>query len=190
MLLLAPVLGVAACAAFRPGETSPVRSLEAGLSALAAADYSAARVHLDRAALAPGSGDAGRRALLLAALLQLDPRNQKRDLGVAAERAAALEAHPGAPPWFAMAGSLLEAAAGDLADSRSRALRAEGEREAALQASSVAADSATARLNAVAADRDAARRRVTQLEQALAEREKELREKTQELERIRRAIRG
>lgn len=189
-LVVALVLGVGACASFRPGEDNPARSLEAGLGALAAGDHESAAIHFDRAGLAPASGEAGRRALLLGALLRLDPRTEGSDLTVAAARAAALQAAPGAPAWEEATAILLQGVAAGLADARSRVRHAESERHAAVAASILASASATARLNAAVADRDAARRRVTQLEQTLAEKEKELKEKTQELERIRRAIRG
>jgi hypothetical protein len=187
---LALALGVAGCATFSPGEDNPARSLEAGLHALAAGDYTAARGHLDRAGLAPKSGATGRRALLIAALIQLDPRNPDRDLSIAAQRAAALQNGPDATEWDVAAGSLLAGLVEELEDARGRVERAELERHAFAAASILAGQSGIARVNAMTAERDSARRRVTQLEQTLAEKEKELREKTQELERIRRAIRG
>jgi len=190
LLALTLVLAVAGCATFRPGEDNPARSLEAGLNALAAGDYATARLHFDRAGLAPESGEAGRRALLLGALARLDARNPDPDFELAAARAAALEAGPGVTKWEALAGNLVAGIAAELAEARARVRHAEVERHAAVAAEILASRSATARINAVVAERDAARRRTTQLEQTLAEKEKELKEKTQELERIRRAIRG
>jgi len=186
---LALVIGVAGCASLRPGEDNPARSLDAGLRALAAGDYPAAVQHFDRAGLSPNAGGSGRRALLAATLARLDPRNPDRDFAAAAERAARLQNDPGAGDWDTLAGWMLAALAGDLEVADARLREAQLERHAAVIRAALAAQSVAARMNALTVERDTTRRRVAQLEQTLEDKDKELKEKTQELERIRRAIR-
>jgi hypothetical protein len=186
---LALAIGVAGCATLRPGEDNPVRSLDAGLLALAAGDYAAAVQHFDRAGLSPRGGSAGRRALLAATLARLDPRNPDRDFALAAERATRLRNDPDAEDWDTLAGGVLAALAADLENANEGMRQARRERHAAVIAAALAAQSVAARMSALTMERDTARRRAAQLEQTLGEKEKELRDTKQELDRIRRAIR-
>jgi len=186
---IALALAVAGCATLRPGGGDPGRSLDAGLRALAVGDYVTARSHLDRAGLDPNGGDAGRRALLLGTLAQLDPRNPDRDFGVAAQRAAALRRDAADVSWTGMAGEVLVELSAELSGTRARIRRADQDRHAAVTAAILARAAFDARVAVLTGQRDFARRQAAELEDTLAARDKELKEKTQELERIRRTIR-
>lgn len=183
------VIGVTSCATLRTGEDNPARSLAAGLRALAAGDYAGSVRHLDRAGLSPRGGADGRRALLIATLARLDPRNPDRDFTGAADRAARLANAPGASDWDTLAGDALAALAADLGRTDARVRQAILDRHVAVIEAALARQSVAARMSALMVERDTARRRVAQLEQTLADKEKALKDTTQELERIRRAIR-
>ncbi len=183
------VIGVTSCATLRPGEDNPARSLQAGLRALETGDYASAVRHFDRAGLSPHRGDVGRRALLAGTLVRLDPRNPDRDFAGAADRAARLVNDPDAADWDTVAGGALAALAADLERTDARVRQAQLDRHAALIAAELAQQSVAARMSLLLMERDTARRRLAQLEQTLADKDKALRDTTQELQRIRRAIR-
>lgn len=180
---------LAGCATLRPGGDDPARSLDAGLRALAAGDYGNARGHLDRAGSSPNGGELAQRALFIGTLAQLDPRNPDRDFAAAAERAAAMRRATPDDNWLGVAGEVLVELSAELSGVRARVRRADREWHQALTTAAIAQASVDARVAAVAIERDSARREAADLAKALADKEKELKEKTQELERIKRTIR-
>jgi len=186
---LALVISVTSCASLRPGEDNPPRSLDAGMRALAAGDYAGAVQHFDRAGLSPRGGSEGRRALLMAALARLDPRDPDRDFAAAADRATRLSGDPDAAGWEMLAGGALAALAGELERSDARMRQAQLDRHAAVIEAVLARQAVQARMTALTLERDTLRRRMAQLEQSLTDKDKALRDTTQELQRIRRAIR-
>lgn len=180
--LLAVVL-VAACATLRGPDAASLH-YEAGLQAVARHDFAAAIDHLEDAAQSSDPNIA-ERALLLRVAVELDPRNPAPDYEAAARRAALIR--DAAPP-----GSWERLSADGMAQAAAAALRARQEMETlTIQRDAALATAAALRIevDSLRSERDAARRKVQQLELASAEMEKELQKKTAELERIRRVIR-
>lgn len=210
IFLLAALAASAGCAALASTDRGPEpeAQLAAGLAALEHGEYSRARSHLGWVYANHWNEPAGRHALLALIAADLDPRNPDRRLANAAELAARLVTGDEAPAWTAPLGESLYLIALEL-----------GAHDAPATADSLVADSIPldtlallteaapldpriarlpildgpslpARLAAVRTERDSLAARIGALESALAEREKAIREKDQELERIRKIIRG
>lgn len=178
------VVAVTACATLR-GQSDAERRYREGLDALARSDFAAAAAALE---FASRSDDANlsRRALTLLVTVELDPANPARRLDAAIQLADRLrESSVPATPEYLTAESLARAAR-ETRDLQRGLADAEAGRDGAL----ARADSLRTRIDAVTAERDSARRRAVQLEQLGDSLKQELKLKTQELERIRRAIRG
>jgi chromosome segregation ATPase len=178
-------LVLVACATVRGRPDESLLHYQAGLQALASHDFASAVQHLDQA---DSSSDAmvAERAQLLRIIAELDPRNPGRRLDVAAERATRFSAAALPGTWQRItADALVQLAAGvrEGNDERQLAQMRLSDANAMVQALKLQIDS-------IGSERDAARRRITQLEASQAECDKKLQEKTQELDRIRRAIRG
>lgn len=177
-------LAAAGCATLRGPSDAQLR-YEAGVQALARQDYAAAAESLE---FASRSGDAGlaRRAQLLLAAVRLDPLNPNRDPESAAQIADGLRstAEPGSVE--AIAAETFARVARDIRDIGRDLDAARGERDRAW----AHIDSLSLRANGVQSQRDSLQRRALRLEQVGDSLEAELKKTTQELERIRRAIRG
>jgi hypothetical protein len=179
------VLALVACATVRSRPDEASVHYEAGLQALARHDFSSAIDHLDDATRADDPTIV-ERALYLRLVAELDPRNPERRLDVAAERASQMRdsLQPGTVEW--MTADALSHLASSLREMQDEQAITVTQRDVA----AAQVESLTARLDSLGMQRDSVRRRMGQLEQAHAELEKELKEKTAELERIKRVIRG
>jgi len=126
------------------------------------------------------------RALLLRVAVELDPRNPDRHLADAVQRATRIRdaAQPGS--WERLTADVLAQAAAASLQDRDDLTIAETQRATALSR----VTELLAEVDSLNSERDSARRRAAQFEQTAADCDKELQKKTQELERIRRAIRG
>jgi dsDNA-specific endonuclease/ATPase MutS2 len=177
-------LAFAACATLRGGD-DPDTLYRQGLDALARGDYAAAQSPLEYASRS-GSAEAARRATVLLAVMQLDPANPARRVesvaGVVDHVDADTEQHA---MFETVVASAIERVSRESLDLRAGLSSAQTQRDAAY----ATIDQLRARTDSLTADRDAARRKTSQLEQTAAECAKELEKKTQEIERIRRAIR-
>ena len=182
--ILLVVAAVAGCATLRGPNNAQLR-FDEGVDALARGDFVAASVPLEFASHSDDL-DLARRALLLLAAAELDPANRGRSLESAGDIAARLRASstPGSPEHIT-AGTL-ERAAGESRDLRDELATIRRERESAW----LLVDSLQAHIEVVTSQRDSVRRKITQLEVVGDSLSEELKKKTQELDRIRRAIRG
>jgi hypothetical protein len=184
--ILAPlVLLVASCATLQTGPSDAQLRYEAGLDALGRRDFATAATSLEFASQA-GDEELRRRALLLHAAVQLDPDNPPRDADAATDVAGRLRA--GATPGSIeyVAAETLERAARETRDLRQDLVAARAERDRAW----AHIDSLRTRLDGMQVVRDSIQRRTARLEVVGDSLEQELKKTTQELERIRRAIRG
>jgi len=176
-------LMLAACATLRGGD-DPDALYRQGLDSLARGDYAAALTPLESASRS-GSGEAAKRAAVLLAVLQMDPANPARRAESVEGVAGRVGIDPGSALFETVIASTLERVSRESLDLRAGLSAAQTQRDAAYST----IDDLRARTDSLTAERDTARRRTAQLEQAAAECAKELEKKTQEIERIRRAIR-
>lgn len=210
IFLLAGLTASAGCAALASAdrEPEPEAQLEAGLAALEHGEYSRARSHFGWVYSTHWDEPAGLHALLALIAADLDPRNPDRRLANAAELAARLVTSDEAPSWTSPLGeslylTALELGAHDLAvpadsltadsiplDTLALVLDTAAPDPRVARLPTLDIPSLPARLAAVRSERDSLAARIGALESALAEREKAIREKDEELERIRKIIRG
>jgi len=210
IFLLAALAASAGCAALASADRAPEpeAQLAAGLAALEHGEYSRARSHLGWVYSNHWDEPAGRQALLALIAADLDPRNPDRRLANAAELAARLVTGDEAPAWTSPLGESLYLIALELgAHDPPATADSLGADSIPLDTLALLVDAAPldprlarlptldglslpARLAAVRTERDSLAARIGALESALAEREKAIREKDEELERIRKIIRG
>lgn len=183
----APLALVLAGCASLPGRGPSDAQLryDAGVEALSRRDFSVARSSLELASR-EGNDEIRLRSLFLLAAVQLDPENPGRDTELATDIAARLRsgAQPGSLEY--VAAETLERAAREVSDLRQDLIAARSERDRAWNH----IDSLRTRADSVEVQRDSVLRRAARLEMVGDSLEKELKKTTQELERIRRAIRG
>jgi len=178
-------------------EPDPADQLGEGVAALESQDYVRAAALLGPVYREHWREEVGQRALLALIAAELDNRNPQRRLWAAADMAARLLSIPELDPWLVPVAETYYLLALELGAQEERVARADSARAAAeaavtavareLPASSV--ESVPARIKRVITERDELRSRVTELEQHLAARDKELQETKQELERIKQTIR-
>ncbi|MCI0432465.1 MAG: hypothetical protein L0271_02275 [Gemmatimonadetes bacterium] len=185
--LLPAVFIASACATLGSGPDIE-GGYERGLHALVSSDYVSAVRELDRVGTIRPGATLGQQALLLGAVAAMDPRNPDRDFGAAAAFSVRLRDVGGT--WTTPAGETLRLISTELSYSSARIADAEAARD---QAFAIATEQRTLleqRYQALAAERDDLAKKAAALEQTLAEREKLLKDKEQELERIRKIVRG
>jgi len=186
--VLLPVLFVAtACATFGSGPDVDGR-YERGLQAILASDYASAIRDLDWVGRLRSDKSIGQHALLLGTAATLDPRNPGRDY--AAASLFAMRLRDVGDAWTVPVGESLRLIATELASSETRIADAEAARDQAFAIATEQRAHLEKQLQAVAAERDVLAKQTAELEQTLAERDKLLKEKEQELERIRKIVRG
>jgi hypothetical protein len=177
-------VAAAGCATLR-GPSEAQRRYDAGVRALARQDFAAAAASLDFASRADDARLA-RRAQLLLAAVRVDPANPDRDPESAALIADGLRsvAEPGSVEYIAA--DAVARVARNIRDLGRDLDTARNERDRAW----AHIDSLTRHLTGVQSQRDSLQRRAVRLQQVGDSLETELKKTTQELERIRRAIRG
>ena len=210
IFLLAGLAASAGCATLASAdrEPEPEAQLEAGLAALEHGEYSRARSHLGWVYSTRWDEPAGRHALLALIATDLDPRNPDRRLANAAELAARLVTQAEAPAWTSPLGESLYLIALELgahdppasadslaadsipADTLALVVKTAPPDPRAALLPTLDGPSLPARLAAFRTERDSLAARIGALESALAERERVIKEKDEELERIRKIIRG
>ncbi|HUF67703.1 MAG TPA: hypothetical protein VMM79_03550 [Longimicrobiales bacterium] len=179
------VLWIAGCATLRSGPSDAKLRLDAGIDALGRRDFAAAAAGLEDVSRA-GDPALARRALLLLAVTQLDPGNPARDAQAASVIAGRLRegAVPGSIEYIAA--ETLERVVRETRDLHQDMIAARMERDRAW----THIDSLRARIDLAVVERDSVQRRTVRLELVRDSLDAELKKTTQELERIRRAIRG
>ena len=198
LLLALTTAGVTGCAALSfSRQPDPHDQLNQGVAALEAQDYATARAVLEPLYRERWQERVGQQAMLALIAADLDNRNPDRRLWAAAEMSARLLSIPELEPWLIPVGESYYLLALELGAQEERLARADAARAAAeaevaavereLPAS--AAESVPARINRITTEREALRRRVTELEQLVQTRDKELQETKQELERVKQTIR-
>lgn len=188
LMIAIAALVVAGCGAVaRSGAPDPNARLRLGLTALANQDRSVAREHLEWVYRNHTAEPVGHQALLALIASELDPRNPARSLWASADLAAQLIHAPGAPEWTVPLGHTLYLVAIELGANEERITRAE---EALDGVPELNRQSVPELLEEANRDRDSLRTQVTGLQQEVTQLRKELEEKTAELERIRKTVKG
>jgi hypothetical protein len=180
------LVGTAACATVRGAGTgrSADQRLTDGVLLLETGDYAAATAVLDSVYRSAWTRPVGQRALLELAALSIDPRNPGRSLWQSADYSARLVAIPQTEPWMlpvARSLYLVAVELGALEEERVQAARDSAAAESERGLPRYQGETVPARLSALERARDELAQRVAGLEQ-------QLRDTTQELERIRRTI--
>ena len=172
------------CATLKaPLETRGEKRFEDGLSALGRGDYRVAHEHLAWVAQHYGHESYGQQALLTLAAMEMDPRNPTRRITVGTDVAAGYLRLPEKAPWTQPVAQTLYLLGLELGAAEERAERAERQAERTpAKLPNLPGPTVTSKLRSVEQERDKLARRVDALEKQLAEKE-------QELERIKKTIR-
>ena len=171
------------CATLKaPFESRAEARFEEGLTALGRGEYRIAHEHLSWVAQHHSRETYGQQALLTLAAMEMDPRNPTRRLGVGADLAAGYLRLPEKAGWTHSVAQTLYLLGLELGAAEDRAERAERQAERTARLPNLPGPTVTARLRTIEQERDRFARRVDALEKQLAEKE-------QELERIKKTIR-
>jgi hypothetical protein len=172
------------CATLRePFQDDGEERLEAALAALARGDYRTAHDGLSAVAQQFPNDDEGRQAVLALAALELDPRNPGRRIAMGADVAANYLRMADNDAWTQPIAQTLYLLGLELGAAEERVEKAEREAErAAARLPALPGPTVSARIRSVEQERDRLSRRVETLEKQLAE-------KDQELQRIKKTIR-
>lgn len=188
-LLLALMLAVAGCVAYGTGgEPDPERTLQAGLNALAMGDYARAQEHLESVYREHWNEPIGQQALLVLAAAEMDPRNTSRRLWASADMAARLLGIEEAAPWMQPLGETLYLLSLEMGANEERIARAQAALDSAQSLPTFTGQSYPAQIEALQTERDNLRRRLDQVIVVRDSIDKELKDRTAELERVRRTI--
>ncbi len=205
LLLAVCTSGLAACSVLHLAQGGDAENhLQAGLGALDTADYGRAARQLTAAYQASPDDEDGRHALLALAAAELDPRNPQRRMDEGARLAGGYLRLRTEERWVAPAASTLYLMALELGAVTARADSAQAQADSARAEAGAAqrtlarvdralprlpGEPITVRLARLQAERDTLQARVHQLDDALAEKDRQLAEKTEEIQRIRRTLR-
>jgi hypothetical protein len=172
------------CATLKaPFESRAEQRFEQALEALGRGDYRAAHEGFAWVAQYYSKEELGQQATLILAALELDPRNPGRRIEVGADVAATYLRGGDKPAWTQPVAQTLYLLGLELGSAEERAEKAEREAErAASRLPALPGPSVSARIRSVEQERDRLARRVEGLE-------KQLGEKDQELQRIKKTIR-
>lgn len=185
-LLLAA--GVSACSLIATPNAE--QRLEAGLAALARGERNVAHEQIQPVSTEHWGEPVGHRATLVLAAAELDPRNPTRRLWVGADMSARLLSHHATPPWMGPVAETLYLLSLELGANEEQLARTEAQRDSAQALPRLPGPSFMVQLETLRAERDSARQRAAALEAALVAKEQELKDKEQELERIKRTLKG
>ena len=171
------------CATLKaPLESRGEERFEQALGALTRGDYRTAHEGFSWVAQNDDDED-GQRALLILAALELDPRNPERRIAAGADVAASYLSLGEKPVWTNPVAQTLYLLGLELGAAEERVEKAEREAErAAARLPSLPGPTVSARIRTIEQERETLKKRVTDLE-------KQLSEKEQELERIKKTIR-
>jgi hypothetical protein len=172
------------------GEPDPEERFELAVAALADRDLAHAREQLRYLYETYPDEAIGRRAALVLAAAELDPRNSDRQLRAGADVAARLLVQPASPEWMTPVAETLYLVALELGAAEDQIRLAQAQRDSLKNLPQLPGPSFVAQLDKVSTERDSLRHRVRGLEQTLAAKEKQLKEREQELERIRKTLKG
>ncbi|MGH7574439.1 MAG: hypothetical protein ACREM1_04820 [Longimicrobiales bacterium] len=164
--------------------------LDAGLAALARGDRGVAHEQIQPVSTEHWGEPIGHRATLVLAAAELDPRNPTRRLWVGAGLSAQLLSHHATPAWMEPVAETLYLLSLELGANEELLARTEAQRDSAQALPRLPGPSFLVQLETLRAERDQARRRTAELEAVLAAKNKELQDKEQELERIKRTLKG
>lgn len=172
------------CATLKaPLESQGEKRFEEALAALERGDYRTAHEGLSWVAQNDADDEHGREALLALAAIELDPRNPGRRIARGADVAASYLGLPEREPWTNPLAQTLYLLGLELGAAEERVEKAEREAErAAARLPTLPGPSVSARIRTIEQERDRLGKRVETLE-------KQLGEKEQELERIKKTIR-
>lgn len=172
------------CASLKaPLESRGEKRFDESLAALARGDYRTAHEGLTWVAQNNPDDEEGRQALLVLAALELDPRNPERRVANGTDVAASYLGLQEKPVWTNPVAQTMYLLGLELGAAEERVEKAEREAErAAARLPSLPGPSVSARIRTLDQERERLSKRVEALE-------KQLQEKEQELERIKKTIR-
>jgi hypothetical protein len=172
------------CATLKgPFESRGEERLQQSLEALERGDYRTAHEGLSWVAEHYSKDESGQQATLILAALELDPRNPGRRIAVGTDVAAAYLRAGDKPAWTQPLAQTLYLLGLELGAAEERVEKAEREAERAVsRLPALPGPTVSARIRTVEQERDRLARRVETLE-------KQLSEKDQELQRIKKTIR-
>lgn len=179
---------IAACATLRPAKPSDndLRFTN-GVKALNAGDFATAESSLNAVVQAGTAEAVNQRALLVLAAAQMDPRNPNRKTESGAQLAARFLRLPERDDWVDPIAQTLYLLGLELGQAEDRADRAEQQAQQAKQQQrelpKLTGPTVTARIKAVEQERDRLAKRVSSLEDQLAQSQREL-------ERIKKTIKN
>jgi hypothetical protein len=192
-------LALSACgtfsAVFHSGQDD---RFESGMVAIRRGDFAQANTDLNWVAEHHPNDELGRRAVLVLAAIELDPRNPRRRLAMGADRAGAYLKSDANERWTEPIAQSLYLLALELGAAEERVAQAQSDRLAAEHRANEnevprfpeMGHTVPARLHALEDERDNLKKKVQTLEEQIADRDKKLGEKDKELERIRKTIRS
>jgi hypothetical protein len=191
LLVALVVAGVTGCATSREvSEPEPERRLAMGLAALEQRDFTRAQEHLEWVYRQHWEEPVGQQALLVLMAAEMDPRNTTRRLWASADMAARLLGIPQAATWMQPLGETLYLLALELGANEERIARTQAALDSAQSLPKFTGQSYPAQIQALRTERDALRRQLDAVETERALVDKELKEKTAELERVLKTIKG
>lgn len=185
-------LVVSACATVNVFGDRAEERLAQGLAALERNDFETAVREIGWVASNYSGDEIGRRALLTAAAVEIDPRNPGRRIAYGADLAATYLRQPErTPDWLEPVAQSLYLSALELGAAEERVAQAQQRvEEVESKLPELPSPSVASRLRDATSDRDRLARRVEQLEKDLAERTKKLADTEKELERIRKTLKS
>jgi hypothetical protein len=188
-LLLALAVALAGCVAYGTGgEPDPERQLQAGLNALAVRDYARAQAHLETVYREHWAEPVGQQALLVLMAAEMDPRNTSRRLWASADMAARLLGIPEAAPWMQPIGETLYLLSLEMGANEERIARAQAALDSVQSLPTFTGQSYPAQIEALETERNNLRQRLDRVLVVRDSIDNELKDRTAELERVRRTI--
>ena len=190
------VLGLPGCATLENAFGSEAEDqFDTGIAALQRGDYTAANRSLNWVIQRHGDEPIGKKALLVVAALEVDPRNPQRRLTLGSDLAGAYLQKNSEADWSQPVAQALYLLALEMGAAEERISEAEADKRAAerkvetgLPSLPSPTSTISARLRQMTEDRDRLAKKVEQLEAQVADRDKKLEEKEKELERIRKTL--
>ena len=190
------VLGLPACATLQNTFGSEAEDqFDAGIAALQRGDYATANRSLNWVIERHGDEQIGKKALLVVAALEVDPRNPQRRLALGSDLAGAYLQKNSEADWSQPVAQALYLLSLEMGAAEERISEAEADKRAAerkvetgLPSLPSPTSTISARLRQMTEDRDRLAKKVEQLEAQVADRDKKLDEKEKELERIRKTL--
>jgi hypothetical protein len=173
LLVAAAACAVASCATFKSHFVDEQSRFQIGVHAFASGDYVTAARELNLLTEKRPYERDGQRALLVLSAMELDPRNSSRRPDIGADLAARFLKTPEGDEWLDVVAQTMYLLGLELGTTEERVEQAERRAEQKTLPK-LPGPTVTARIKSVEQERDRLAKRVTALEDQLAEKEREL----------------